>query len=236
MITTRRILMFSVSMVFGVAMSAAAQECVGISPGSRGYASFGLEGTDAVTGYAGTLGLQLRDFTVQLHGRRMDQGHSGRIDLANSADHVKTVQLQVAHPITSKFPLCVFGGFGWTGYTLERTLRVSPTEQQFVTGGYTQVRVPVGISLGKEFKLTENFRVSTFAQNAVMYEFEKYDPDQQERKTHHNTLGIGMTAGLGVSYGPLMLRSTISNYKALKNGVGLYNDFPFMSLQLGVKF
>ena len=45
-----------------------------------------------------------------------------------------------------------------------------------------------------------------------------------------------MTLGAGISYGPIMLRSTISNHKTLQNSVGLYSDFPYMSLQVGVKF
>jgi hypothetical protein len=140
----------------------------------------------------------------------------------------------LAYPITRKVPLCLFGGLGWTGYTLQRVISLPTDAQEFMVGEYTHLRVPIGISLGKEFKITEKFRLSTFAQNAVMYEFEKYRPEQREFE--HNTLGIGMTAGLGLSYGPIMLRSTISNYKAFSDGVGLYNDFPFMSLQLGVKF
>lgn len=234
MMTFRRIAALAFGLAITISAEAAGQECLGISPGTRGYASFGLEGTDAVTGHAATVGLRLRDVTVQLHGRRLDQGSGSRPDFANSVDHVKTLQLQLAYPITRKVPLCVFGGLGWTGYTLQRVISLPGEPQQNMVGGYHHLRVPIGISLGKEFQLTENLRLSTFAQNAVMYEFEKYSPEQ--RDFNHNTLGIGMTAGLGLSYGHLMLRSTISNYKAFSDGVGLYNDFPFMSLQLGVKF
>ena len=224
MIALRRVGIGTVAFVFGMLGNAAAQECLGISAGSRGYASYGVEGTDGVTGQALTVGLTVRDFSLQLHGRRMDPG--GTTFSGGVVGRMHTLQLQAAHPITKKLPLCIFGGFGWTGYNMERENVNSP---------YTQLRAPLGISLGKEFKLTDQFSVSTFVQNAALFDVERFERGGGFTSNQFN-LGVGMAAGLGLSYGPLMLRSTISNYKTLRSSPALYNDFPYMSLQLGVKF
>lgn len=226
--TIRRVLLMTVGLILSVSAGAFAQECLGISAGTRAYVSYGAEGTDGVTGQALTVGLRLREFNVQLHGRTMDPG--GRSFSSGVDGRMNTVALQVAHPITKKLPLCVFGGLGWTGYDIERF-----NAGQTTTSPYTQIQVPLGISLGKEFKLSDNFSISSFVQNAAVYQLERGDVFDGRRVQEHN-LGVGVTAGLGISYGPLMLRSTISNYKLLKNSFGLYNDFPYMSLQLGVKF
>lgn len=228
MIAIRKIAALAFGMAVTISAEAAAQECLGITAGSRGYASYGVEGTDGVTGQAATVGLRLSDFNVQLHARVMDPG--GRTFSSGVNGRMHTVELQVARPITKKLPLCLFSGLGWTGYDLEHF-----SAGETSSGGYTQLRVPLGISLGKEFKLTENLGVSTFVQNAALYQFERFDPSDV-RASSQSTLGIGMTAGLGLTYGRLMLRSTISNYKTLSSPVGLYNDFPYMSLQVGVKF
>jgi hypothetical protein len=235
MITTRRTAALALGLAATISAEAAAQECLGISAGSRGYVSYGVEGTDGVTGQAATVGLRLSDFNVQLHGRLMDPG--GTSFSGGVTGSVKTIEAQVAYPITKKVPLCVFAGLGWTNYKLERTGFFGGTEPTTETGPFTQLQVPIGISLGKEFRVTERFRVSGFVQNAALYRFERYDSGLASGGYRtHNTLGLGVTVGAGLSYGPLMLRSTISNHKTLNNSVGLYDDFPYMSLQLGVKF
>jgi hypothetical protein len=229
MVTARRVLLVTLAFAGTTAMEAEAQECLGYTAATRAYASYGVEGTDGVTGQALTVGMRWRDLNLQLHGRVMDPN---AISVSGSAvdGRTHTVQLQAAHPITNKLPLCVFGGLGWTGYDMQRF-----NGAETVTGAYTQYQVPLGISLGKEFQLTDRLSLTTFAQNAVLYQFENLSGAQAfDRKQH--TIGIGMAAGLGLSYGPLMLRSTISNYKTLNNGIGMYNDFPYMSLQIGVKF
>src|SRR5687767_7899501 len=115
-----RVMIGTVACAFGVVGNAAAQECLGISPGTRAYASYGVEGTDGITGQALTVGFRASDFTVQLHGRLMEPNAlvltpgGGK-----SARDMKTVQLQLAYPITKKLPLCVFGGLGWTNYDLQ---------------------------------------------------------------------------------------------------------------------
>lgn len=232
MIRIRRIAALAFGMAVTMSAEVAAQECIGISAGSRGYVSYGVEGTDGVTGEALTVGLRLRDFNVQLHGRSMDPG--GYTFSSGVAGRMRTVQAQISYPLTDKLPLCLFAGLGWTNYKLERSGLFGGTEPQTESGPFTQLQIPVGISLGKELRLTNNLRVSGFVQNSVLYQFERYESNIGN--PDHNTLGLGMTLGAGISYGPIMLRSTISNHKTLQNSVGLYSDFPYMSLQVGVKF
>jgi hypothetical protein len=49
MITIRRVAALAFGMAVTMSGEAAAQECLGISPDTRAYFSYGLEGTDAVT-------------------------------------------------------------------------------------------------------------------------------------------------------------------------------------------
>jgi hypothetical protein len=233
MITSRRIATLALGLAVTMSAEATAQECLGITAGSRGYFSYGVEGTDGATGETFTVGLRLQDFTMQFQKRTLKP--------SLMVDDLDRTELQVAYPLARKIPLCIVGGFSWSAYDTDQVFGWGTDENGNTTthgragGPYSQLRVPIGISLGKEFTLTEKFRVATFVQNSVLFEAESGEAFDGTR-IHQKTLGLGVTAGLNASYGRLLLRSTISNTRMLDSSLGFYNDYPYMSLQLGVKF
>ena len=221
-------------LVVGVTTTAAAQECVGIPQDTRGYFSYGMEGTDGATGEGFTVGVRL--------GQGLLQVQRGTLEPVTVVDDIESLHLQGAYPISKKLPVCLTAGFGWTGYDTDRINGWSTDGQGNIThdgtagGPYLRLRMPVGISLGKEFKVSENTSAVGFVSNSLLYDFERYERPSFGREQRH-AFGVAAAVGVTLNYRRIMLRSSLSNFTTLNgNSVDQYNDFPFMSLQLGIKF
>lgn len=221
--------------LFASAGPAMAQECLGLSSTSRGYFSYGFEGTDGATGEGFTLGVRLGQGAVQLQRRTLEP--------ASVVDDIESLNAQIAWPITKKLPLCVVTGLAWTGYDTDR-INMWSTDgngnvvQSGTEGGpYLQLRVPLGVSIGKELKLSKRFSVGGFLNNSLLYDYERFDSVSQDRELTRNGFGVAATAGLSLNYSRIMLRPTFTHFSTL-NGRSFdeYNDFPFLSIQLGVRF
>jgi hypothetical protein len=212
----------------------AAQECIGISSNARGYFTYGLEGTDGATGEGFTLGVRVGSGSLQLQRRTLEP--------TSVIDDIESLQAQVTVPVAKKVPVCIIAGIGWTGYDTGEIFSWSTdgegnTTQSGRAGGpYMQLRVPVGIAIGKEFKFTQRLAFAPFASNSFMYDYERFESVQLDRQMHEHGIGMVSAVGFSLSYGRFMLRPSLTNIADLNGSFDRYNDFPFLSLQLGVKF
>jgi hypothetical protein len=229
-----RYFIFTTALILGAAAQAAAQECIGISPTARGYFAYGVEGTDGATGEGFTLGVRIGQAGLQLHRRTLEP--------VSVADDIESLHAQVAVPLSKKVPLCAIGGIGWTGYDTDRIFSWGTdvdgnTVQTGTAGGpYLQLRAPIGLAIGKELKVTERFRVAGFVSNSVVYDFERVDSHEAGRRLERHSLGFAANLGLSLNYGRIMLRPSLYHFTTLRQSYDQYNDFPFASLQLGVRF
>ena len=227
--------MATTALVCTLALSAraAAQECLGLSAENKGYFSYGVEGTDGASGEGFTLGLRVGSGSVQLLRRTLEP--------VNLVDDMETVQGIVAVPLRVRLPLCVTAGFGWTGYDDDRVNVFGNDEEGNLiqrgtaAGPYLRLQAPVGVALGRELRLSSKIAVGGFVNPALVYEYEKYESFNGDTVTRGG-LGLGITTGVSASYGRLMLRSTLSSLSSRNYTLNGYNNFPFLSLQLGVKF
>ena len=212
---------------------AAAQQCVGLSSETKGYFSYGFEGTDGATGDGFALGLRVGNSSVHLQRRELEP--------VNLIDEMETLQGVVAVPLKTRLPLCITAGLGWTGYDDDRVNVFGQDadgnliQRGSAAGPYLRLQTPVGISLGRELQLSSRIAVGGFVNPALVFEYEKYE--SFDGSTHQrNGLGLGITTGVSASYRRVMLRSTLSSLSSHNYTLNGYNNFPFLSVQLGVRF
>jgi len=220
-------------MLVTVPASAAAQQCLGLSNSARGYLTYGFEGTDGATGEGLSLGLRFGTGSVQLQRRSLEP--------VNLVDEMETLQGLGAVPITKQLPLCATVGLGWTGYDDDRVdVFGADADGNFIqrgtaAGPYNRLQVPVGVALGKELQIGSKFAVGGFVNPSLVYEFEKYESFNGSTE-QRSGIGLGFTTGLSMSYSRLMLRSTLTSLSSRSYTLNGFNNFPFLSVQLGVKF
>lgn len=219
--------------VGGLTAQAAAQQCLGLSDSGRGYFAYGIEGTDGATGEGFTLGLRLGKGSVQLSRRSLEE--------VNLVEEMETLHGLGAVPVGTRLPLCVTAGLVWTGYDDDRVDELGVDAQgKFITRGtaagpYLRFQAPVGLSLGKEIQLGSKLALGGFVNPSLVYEFERYESFTGSTD-QRSSINIGLTTGLSMSYSRIMLRSTLSSLSSHNYTLNGFNNFPFLSVQLGVKF
>jgi hypothetical protein len=212
---------------------AAAQQCLGMSHDTRGYFSYGVEGTDGASGEGFTIGLRVGSASVHLQRRTLEP--------ASLVDDMETVQGVAAVPLRTALPLCLTAGLGRTGYDDDRVNVFGQDEEGNLiqrgtaAGPYLRLQAPAGIALGRELRLSNRIAVGGFINPALVYEYERYESFNGATATRGG-VGLGITTGVSASYGRLMLRSTLSSLSSHNYTLNGYNNFPFLSLQLGVRF
>jgi hypothetical protein len=228
-----RLILSAIAMTLVLSAHAAAQQCLGLSNSARGYFTYGFEGTDGASGDGFTLGLRFGNGSVQLQRRTLEP--------VNLVDDMETLQGLGAVPVTKTLPLCATLGLGWTGYDDDR-INGSGTDVEgnliqrgTAAGPYTRIQAPLGVALGKELQIGSKFAVGGFVNPSLVYEFERYESFTGTRE-ERSSLNLGFTAGLSMSYSRIMLRSALSSLSSHNYTLNGYNNFPFLSLQLGVKF
>ena len=212
---------------------AAAQECVGLAPDAKGYIAYGLEGTDGASGDGFSVGVRVRGVGLHLQRRTLEP--------VNLVDDMQTVQAMVAVPLKTRLPLCVTAGFGWTGYDDDRVdifgndADGNLIERGTAAGPYLRLQTPVGVSLGRELRIGKKLGLGGFVNPALVYEYEKYE-SFDATTVKRDGLGLGITTGGSASYGRVMLRATLASLSSHNYTLNGYNNFPFFSAQLGVRF
>lgn len=215
--------------------AAAAQQCVGVPSQGRGFLTYGFEGTDGATGEGVSFAYGTPNAAVLLHRRSMD-GFTLVDDLGSTE-----AQLSIRLPRVA-LPVCLVAGGQWTAYDNEREESRSWTArepgyviQRNRTGGpYERVRVPVGISVGEEFRVGR-VSLTPFVTPTVVYESETYRPFDggAQRRTDW---GYGATGGVTAAIGWLVVRPTLSHVSTHDYALSSQNNWPVASLQVGVKF
>ena len=226
---------FLVLALAGWARPALAQECVGL-PGGRGMLSVGFEGTDGATGQGLSFAYRTPGAAVLLQHRSLE-GFTLVDDLRTSE-----AQASVRLPAV-RLPVCLTAGAQWTAYDNDRReseswSRADPghvTLRHRVGGPYRRLRVPVGVSLGREFRIGERLSLVPFVQPAVVFEREAYDPEVAPEQTRSDW-GLGASGGVTAAYGWLVVRSTLTHTATHEYALSSQHNFPAFSLQAGVRF
>lgn len=214
--------------------TAHAQECVGMPAGARGVLTYGFEGTDGATGRGLSFAYQTSGSSFLLHHRALDG--------FTLVDELRTTELQASVRVPG-LPVCLVTRGEWTAYDNDRLESVSwnaadpgyKTERHRMGGPYRRLRVPLGIGVGREFRVTERMSIVPFAAPAVVYEREIYTPDSgvEERRT---TLGFAARGGITASLNWFVLRSALSHTLTHEYALSSQHNFAELSVQAGVRF
>ncbi|HEX2208890.1 MAG TPA: hypothetical protein VHG93_14520 [Longimicrobium sp.] len=224
----------SVLALSAVAPPARAQECVGL-PGGRGVLSLGLEGTDGASGPGVSFAYQTPGASVQLQHRSLDA-------FAQS-DEISESEVQAAVRLPrSRLPLCVTAGVQWTDYEYSEHAGSSwsttdrlRTDNYEILGGYQRLRVPVGISLGRELELGRGVSVVPYIQPTVVWERERLTPGGQAAETRMG-LGWGVNTGVAVAKDWFVMRANFTHTSTYDRALSSRNNFPGLSVHFGVRF
>jgi hypothetical protein len=232
-----RLLSASVSVLALCAVSRPvhAQECVGL-PGGRGTLSFGLEGTDGASGPGVAFSYQTPGTSLQLQHRSLDAFAQD--------DEISTSEVQTAVRLARfRLPVCVTAGAQWTDYdyTSHESTEWSQTDPEYrierhrIGGGYQRLRVPVGISLGREFNVGRGISLVPYIQPTVVFERERLTPAGDAPQTRMG-MGLGLNTGLAVAKDWFVLRANLTHTSAYERALSPRNNFAGLSVHAGVRF
>ena len=225
----------SVLALTAVARPAQAQECVG-RPSGRGVLSLGVEGTDGASGPGVSFAYQTPSSSLQLQHRSLDAFAQD--------DEISTYEAQAAVRLGRlRLPVCVTAGLQWTDYdyTWHEGSEWTQTDPEYrierhrIGGGYQRLRVPVGISLGREFHLGRGVSLVPYVQPTVVFERERLTPagDAPQKRLG---LGLGLNAGLAVAKDWFVLRANLTHTDTYDRALSSRNNFPGVSVHAGVRF
>jgi hypothetical protein len=228
----------SVLAVLGAARPVAAQECVGL-PGGRGILSLGVEESDGATGPGVSFAYQMPGASLQLQHRSLE-ALAQEDEISNSG-----VQAAVRLP-RARLPLCLTVGAEWTRFEAsERAGREwSETEPGVrinsyrILGGYQRLRVPLGISVGREFDAGGGVSLVPYLQGTWYWERERLTPSggyMQERLGN----GLGLNTGLAVAKDWFVVRADLAHTGTSYDRSPFWNretNTPVLSLHFGVRF
>lgn len=220
----------------GLVRPAAAQECVGL-PSGRGVLSVGFEGTDGATGQGLSFAYQTRNAALMLQHRSLD--------VLSLVDEMSTSEGQVSLRLPSgpRLPVCATVGLQTTAYRNDYTESTSWTsgdpdheiQRNRIGGPYSGLRVPLGVSMGREFRVSDRMAVVPFLQPTVVFQGEHYQPQRGPEETRNNW-GLGLSGGVTAAFDWLVLRSTVTHTTRPGNSLSTLNDWPTVSLHAGVRF
>ena len=221
--------------LLGLVRPAAAQECVGL-PSGRGLLSVGFEGTDGATGHGLSFAYQTPNAAVVLQRRSLDD-----ISLVDDPT-TSEIQASVKLPAVG-LPVCVAAGAQWLAYDSDWHESTSwtgmepgyRTERHRIGGPYRRLRIPVGISVGREFRIGEHLSLVPFIHPAVVFDRESYVPETGPEQTR-GEWGLGASGGVTAAMGWLVLRSTITHAATHEYALSSQHNFPTVSLHAGVRF
>lgn len=220
--------------LLAAASSALAQACVGL-PSGRGLLAVGFEGTDGATGEGLTFAYQAPRVSVLLQRRSLDG--------FTLVDDLRTSEVQVSTPLPA-LPVCLVAGARWTAYDNDRHEGQSwsaadpryRTERYRMGGPYRRMRVPVGVGLGREFRLGEGVSLVPFIQPALVWEHERYAPEQDGPEQTRSAWGLGGSGGVTAAFGWLVVRTAVTHAATHDRALSSQNNWPELSAQVGVRF
>lgn len=222
----------SVLALLGLALPAGAQECVGL-PSGRGILSLGLEGTDGASGPGVS-------FAYQTPGASLQLGHRS-LDAFAQDDEISETEAQAAVRLPRvRLPLCVTAGAQWTDYEYSEHAgtQYNPgmrTESYRVLGGYQRLRVPVGLSVGREFNVGRGVSLVPYLQGSVVWERERLTPAGDPAQTRLG-LGWGANAGVAIAKDWFVVRANLGHVETHDRTLSNRNNFAGLSVHFGVRF
>jgi hypothetical protein len=216
------------------ANDAAAQACVGLPTSAPGSFRYGFEGTDAADGYG---------FAASIRGSRagLEFGRKS-LNHLSLADDVSILTVRGSWQLfTGVRGLCLLAGAERTSYLAAWNWFTSVdetgqrTDELTVDGNFDRYRFPVGLGLGQSFRLSESVDLYPFVTSTLVLEHERFERrhDVFQLKTRP---ALGTEAGLGITMGRIMLRSTVSHVWTSRNALTGLNNFPYLSVHVGFVF
>lgn len=217
-----------------ISAPAAAQSCFGM-PAGAGVFSWGFRGTDGATGTGFLVGTEREGFGVM--------GGLASMEMWAYGDEARLAELRVSRRHTpGPVAVCTFTGFERTSYTIDRHFmtRYDPDldetiEHHRIEGEFARIRLPVGMAVGREFRQGRTLGVIPHVAAALIYEHERVIAPEGGA-TRRGILALGATAGLTVRVGSVFVRSTLEHLTTHDNALSGRNNFPVLSLDLGVIF
>lgn len=220
--------------LLGLPVAASAQECSGI-PGGRGYLSVGFEGTDGATG-------QGVGFAYRAPAAAMVLQHRSLNDIS-LADDRRTSEVQFSTKVPAvRLPVCLVAGAQSTAY--DNSFHESTswgedpgyrTERHRMGGAYRSFRVPLGVSAGREFRVSDRLSLIPFVQPLVVLERESLQPATGPLQTRSDW-GLGASGGITAALDWVVLRSTVTHASAHEYALSSQHNWPVVSLHAGVRF
>lgn len=214
---------------------ALAQECVGLPQGGRGLLAVGFEGTDGATGLGLSFAYQTPRGGVLLQQRSLEDW--------TIVDDLRTgeAQLNVRLPASS-VPVCVTVGTQRSAYDTDRLESESwdgrepgyKTERHRLGGPYRRLRVPLGVSVGREFRL-RTLSVTPFVAPAAVFERERIVPETGSEQ-RRSGWGWAMSGGFTAAVDWLVLRSSVSHTATHDYALSGKHNGPVLSVHAGVRF
>lgn len=229
-----RSLVVSAALAAASGSSIAAQECVGIPRGGKGFLGGGPYGADG----SGGTGVS---FAYRGEGRSLmlDRESVGVFAHANPQ---KTMAVQVSHRV-KRLSGCVTAGASWMSWDTEGNDSWSWSASEpdvyvirhSVGGDYTRLRVPVGLSFGRTLDW-RRVSFTPFVNPLVVFEKEGFSsnlrnpPPRQSR----STIGEGLAMGFTLRAGWFMMRPTVSSIDTRDMALSGRHNGPTSSLHIGV--
>lgn len=213
-------------------IAASAQQCLGFPTGSRGFLTFGFEGTDGATGEGLGFGYQTSGVGILLQGQSLDD--------FTVIDELETIEARVSYRPVKTLPICVLAGIAKTAYHSEQELSRSGREPGYVDerhiigGPYRRLRVPVGIGIGREFFVGPITLVPYFTP-ALVYESETHILPNAPGENRH-AWGVSGNAGITLVAGWMVVRSSLSHAVTHEYALSSKHNFPLFTLHAGVRF
>ncbi|HEX6368171.1 MAG TPA: hypothetical protein VF006_04525 [Longimicrobium sp.] len=233
--TNLRLLYASASVLALLALAgpAHAQECVGL-PSGRGILSLGVEGTDGATGRGAAFAYQTPGASLQLQHRSLDA--------FAQQDEISETEVQGTVRVGRfRLPLCITAGVQLTDYEYSEHAGSGTgsdgiyTDSYHIIGGYQRVRVPVGISVGREFNVGRGVSLVPYLQPTLVWERERLTPAGDAPQTRMG-LGWGVNGGLAIAKDWFVLRANLSHTSTYDRALSSRNNSPGLSVHMGVRF
>ena len=166
-------------------------------------------------------------------------GPRGRGSLA-----ISTTEAQAAVRLGRfRLPVCITAGAQWTDYdyTAHESTEWSAADPDYrierhrIGGGYQRLRVPVGISLGREFNPGWGISLVPYVQPTVVFERERLTPAGDAPQTRMG-MGLGLNGGLAVAKDWFVLRANLTHTGTHDRALSSRNNVPSLSVHAGVRF
>lgn len=215
----------------------AAQECVGIPNGSRGFFGAGPAGTDGASGSSLTFAYRGENRSVMVT--------SQSLGVFAHANQQKTRSIQANFKIKA-LRGCVTSALKWQAWDTEGAESKGWSiddpdvywERHSIGGNYDRLRIPVGVSFGR----TVNIRRVAFLPYAnpfvvfEMEDFQSHRPDIDAPSQSRRSFGGGLETGFAMRAGWFVMRPSLTITNTTDRALSGKKNWADLALHFGVVF